>query len=201
MYVPAQIQLENEWYPWHQDPQQPQWPRLPHFIKKLTELDVYINPSTKTTLPGLSLWNGSSKFLYFFYFWHSVCWRPWMLPLTKFEDHKSNAISLETCWKPLTIFEFIRTYSNIGLDNLSHFALDDPVVGITYSIDISNQISFFSRNVILWTLSIQIRKIPSFIKYLGLNRGRKQKTSSIKVRYSEKATKIWKILPPFFWRY
>ena len=69
---------------------------------------------------------------------------------------------------------------------------------ILWEIEISNQISFFSRNVILWTLSIQIRKIPSFIKYLGLNRGRKQRTSSTKVRYSVKATKIWKILPLSF---
>ena len=71
------------------------------------------------TLPGLSMWNGSSKFLFFIDFWHYVCWRlwrPWMLPLTKYKGHKSNAISLKTCWKPLTILEFIRTYSNIGLN-------------------------------------------------------------------------------------
>ena len=45
------------------------------------------------TNPGLSMWNGSSKILYFMDFWHSFCWRlwrPWMLLSTKSKGHKSN---------------------------------------------------------------------------------------------------------------
>ena len=42
------------------------------------------------TNPGLSMWNGSSKTLYFMDFWHSFCWRPWMLLSTKSKGHKSN---------------------------------------------------------------------------------------------------------------
>ena len=107
--------LDTEWFPWHQEPQQPQWPQQPQqpqwprwpqqplFIKKLGELNVFINPSTKMTYPGLSVWNGSSKIHYFIDFWHSFCWRLWrpcMLLLTKSKGHKSNAIILGTCWKP-----------------------------------------------------------------------------------------------------
>jgi hypothetical protein len=29
------------------------------------------------TNPGLSMWNESSKTLYFMDFWHSFCWRLW----------------------------------------------------------------------------------------------------------------------------
>jgi hypothetical protein len=53
--------------------------------KKLEHLDVSINPSTKMTYPGLSMWSGSSKIHYFIDFWHSFCWRLWrteMLLLT-----------------------------------------------------------------------------------------------------------------------
>jgi len=131
-----------EWFPWHQEPQQPQWPQQPQqpqwpqwpqqplFIKKLEELDVFINPITKMTYPGLSMLNGSSKIHYFIDFWHSFCWRLWrpcMLVLTKSKGHKSIAILLGTCWKPWKFFEFIRTYSNIGY-KLGHFDLDDPVL-------------------------------------------------------------------------
>jgi hypothetical protein len=45
--------------------------------KKLTELDVSINPDTKMTYPGLLMWNGSSKTHYFIGFWHSFSWRLW----------------------------------------------------------------------------------------------------------------------------
>ena len=75
--------LHTEWYPWHQDPQQPQWPQWPqqpqwpqwpqqsHFIKKFTELDVFIHLSTKMIYPDFSMWDGSSKIHYFIDFWPS----------------------------------------------------------------------------------------------------------------------------------
>ena len=49
----------------------------PHFIKKLTELDVFISPDTKMTYPGLLMWDGSSKIHYFIDFWHPFSWRLW----------------------------------------------------------------------------------------------------------------------------
>ena len=120
--------LHTAWFSWQQEPQQPQWPQQPQepqwpqwpqqplFIKKLGELDDSINPSTKMTYPGLSMWNGSSKIHYFIDFWHSFylrLWRPCVLFSTKAKGHKSIAIKLETCWKPWNNFKFIRTYSNI----------------------------------------------------------------------------------------
>ena len=107
--------LHTKWFSWHQESQQPQWPQQPQqpqwpqwpqqplFIKKLGELDVSINPSTKMTYPGLSMWNGSSKVHYSIDFWHSFYWRLWrpcLLFLTKAKYHQSIAIKLETCWKP-----------------------------------------------------------------------------------------------------
>jgi hypothetical protein len=56
--------LEPKWPQWPQQPQQPQWPQWPlqpNFTKKLTELDLSINPDTKMTYPGLLMWDGSSK--------------------------------------------------------------------------------------------------------------------------------------------
>ena len=97
--------LHIKQFPWHQEPQQPQWPQQPqqpqwpqwsqqpHFIKKLTELDVSFNSGTKLTYPGLSMWNESPKIPYFIDYWHFFCWRlwrPWMLILIKSKDHKSN---------------------------------------------------------------------------------------------------------------
>jgi hypothetical protein len=35
------------------------------------ELDIFINPGTKMTYPGLSMWDGSSKIYYFIEFWPS----------------------------------------------------------------------------------------------------------------------------------
>ena len=81
--------LHTAWFSWQQEPQQPQWPQQPQepqwpqwpqqplFIKKLWKLDDSINPSTKMTYPGLSMWNGSSKIHYFIDFWHCFCWRLW----------------------------------------------------------------------------------------------------------------------------
>ena len=81
---------------WPQQPQQPQWPQWPlqpHFIKKLTELDVSISPVTKMTYPSLLMWDGSSKIHFFIDFWHPFSWRLWrtgMLLLTKLKGHRSN---------------------------------------------------------------------------------------------------------------
>jgi hypothetical protein len=97
-----------EWFPWHQEPQRPQrpqwpqqpqqpqwpqWPLHPHFIKKLTELDVSISPDTKMTYPSLLMWDGSSKIHFFIDFWHPFSWRLWrtgMLLFTKLKVHRSN---------------------------------------------------------------------------------------------------------------
>jgi len=40
------------------------------FHQKNTELDVFINPSSKMTFSGPFMWNGSSKTQYFIDFWH-----------------------------------------------------------------------------------------------------------------------------------
>jgi hypothetical protein len=45
--------------------------------KKLTELDVSINPDIKMTYPGLLMWDGSSKIHYFIDFGHPLSWRLW----------------------------------------------------------------------------------------------------------------------------
>ena len=54
-----------------------QWPQQPHFIKKITELDIFINSDTKMTYPGLLMWNGSSKIHYLIDFWYPFFWRLW----------------------------------------------------------------------------------------------------------------------------
>jgi hypothetical protein len=81
--------LHIEWFPWHQEPQRPQWlqqpqqpqwpqwPQQPHFVKKLPELDVSINPDTKMTYPGFLMCVGSLKIHYFIDFWHPFSWRLW----------------------------------------------------------------------------------------------------------------------------
>ena len=104
--------LHIKWFPWHQEPkwpqwpqqpqqpQWPQWPLQPHFIKKLTELDVSINPDTKMTYPGLLMWDGSSKIHYFIDFWQPFWWRLWrtrMLLLTKSKGQQSNVHCQWTC--------------------------------------------------------------------------------------------------------
>ena len=43
----------------------------PLLIKKLIEFSFFINPGTKMTYPGLSMWDGSSKIHYFIDFWPS----------------------------------------------------------------------------------------------------------------------------------
>ena len=78
--------LHTEWFPGHQDPkqpqwsqhpQQPQWPQWlqqPHFIKKVTELHVFINPSTKMTSQcGMD----HQKSTILVCFGQSFCWRLW----------------------------------------------------------------------------------------------------------------------------
>ena len=68
---------QPQWPQWPQQPQWPQWLWQPHFIKNLTGLDVSINPGTKITYPGSSMWDGSSKIYYFIDFWHPCSWRLW----------------------------------------------------------------------------------------------------------------------------
>ena len=120
--------LHTKIHSWYQDrqqrqwPQQPQWPQWPRhdslFSIKLTELDVSTNPSSKMTYSGLSMWDESSQKHYFIDFWHSFWWRlcrPWRLLLTKFKGLKSNAITLQTCWQPYTVFIFVKIYSKLCL--------------------------------------------------------------------------------------
>ena len=99
------LHFHIEWFPWHQEPQQPQWPQQPqqpqwpqwplqpHFIKKLTELDVSISLDAKMTYPSLLIWDGPSKIHFFIVFWHPSSWRLWrtgMLLLTKLKGPRSN---------------------------------------------------------------------------------------------------------------
>ena len=72
--------IHTEWFSWQQKPQRPQWPQQPqqpqwpqwpfqpHFIKKITELNVFINPGTKMTFWGLLMCVGMSKTSLFYWF-------------------------------------------------------------------------------------------------------------------------------------
>ena len=53
--------LQPHWPQWPQQPQCPQWPWQPLFIKKYTDPDGLIIPSTQVTNTSPFLWNGSSK--------------------------------------------------------------------------------------------------------------------------------------------
>ena len=64
------------------------------FHQTITELDVSINPGTKMTFFGLSMWVGLSKIHYFIDFWPPFFWRLWrtgMLLSTKSKGDRSNA--------------------------------------------------------------------------------------------------------------
>jgi hypothetical protein len=63
------------------------------FHQKTYWVWCFLQSCTKLTYPGLSMWDNSPKIPYFIHFWHSFCWRlwrPWMLVLTNYKDHKSN---------------------------------------------------------------------------------------------------------------
>ena len=78
--------LQPQWPRWPQQPQWPQWPQQPHFIKKFTDPDGLIIPSTQMTTTSPFLWNGSSKFQFFTDIWYlSVggCWGQQMLLFQK----------------------------------------------------------------------------------------------------------------------
>jgi hypothetical protein len=65
----------------------------PHFIKKITEFDVSINPGTKLTYSVFLMWDRSSKSHYFIDFGHPFFWRLWrtgMLLLTKSKGPKQK---------------------------------------------------------------------------------------------------------------
>ena len=65
--------LQPQWPQWPQQPQWPQWPRQPHFIKKITDPDGLIIPSTQMTNTSPFLWNGSSKIQFFTDIWYTFC--------------------------------------------------------------------------------------------------------------------------------
>ena len=65
--------LQPQWPQWPQQPQWPQWPRQPHFIKKSTDPDGLIIPSTQMTNTSPFLWNGSSKIQFFTDIWYTFC--------------------------------------------------------------------------------------------------------------------------------
>ena len=67
--------LQPQWPLQPPQPQWPQWPQQPHFIKKFTQLDRWIIPSTQMTNTILFLWNGSSKIQIFTNIWYPFCWR------------------------------------------------------------------------------------------------------------------------------
>ena len=67
--------LQPQWPQWPQQPQWPQWPQQPHFIKKFTDPDGLIIPSTQMTNISPFLWHGSSKIPFFTDIWYFFCWR------------------------------------------------------------------------------------------------------------------------------
>ena len=76
--------LQPQWPQQPQQPQWPQWPQQPHFIKKITDLDDLIIPSTQMTNTSPFLWNGSSKIQFFTDIWFSS-WRGcWGQPMSFF---------------------------------------------------------------------------------------------------------------------
>ena len=76
--------LQPQWPQWPQQPQWPQWPQQPHFIKKITDPDDLIIPSTQMTNTSPFLWNGSSKIQFFTDIWYSS-WRGcWGQPMSFF---------------------------------------------------------------------------------------------------------------------
>ena len=69
--------LQPQWPQRPQQPQWPQWPQQPHSIKKITDPDDLIIPSTQMTNTSPVLWNGSSKIQFFTDIWYSSkrgCW-------------------------------------------------------------------------------------------------------------------------------
>ena len=76
--------LQPQWPQRPQQPQWPQWPQQPHFIKKITDPDDLIIPSTQMTNTSPFLWNGSSKIQFFTDIWYSS-WRGcWGQPMSFF---------------------------------------------------------------------------------------------------------------------
>ena len=67
--------LQPQWPQWPQQHQWPQWPQQPHFIKKYTDPDGLIIPSTQMTNTSPFLWNGSSKIQFFTDIWYPFCQR------------------------------------------------------------------------------------------------------------------------------
>ena len=67
--------LQPQWPQWPQQPQWPQWPQQPHFIKKSTDPDGLIIPSTQMTNTSPFLWNKSSKIQFFTEIWYFFCRR------------------------------------------------------------------------------------------------------------------------------
>ena len=53
--------MQPQWPLQPQQPQWPQWPRQPHFIKKITDPDGEIIPTTQMIKTSPFFWNGSSK--------------------------------------------------------------------------------------------------------------------------------------------
>ena len=94
--------LHTEWFSWYQEPQQPEWPQQPqwpqwpqwpwqpHFLKKLTELDVSINPCTKMVAQCGKNHQKSTIFLSFGHPSELRLWRTGMLFLTKSKGQQSN---------------------------------------------------------------------------------------------------------------
>ena len=92
----------SEWFPWYQklqqpqrpqQPRQPQWPQFINFLLNFMFLST-LAPKWPTLVSKCGM--DCQKSTYFVDFGHSFywrLWRPWMLLLTKFKGHKSNAQS------------------------------------------------------------------------------------------------------------
>ena len=81
--------LQPQWPQWPQQPQLPQWPRQPHFIRRSTDPDGMIIPSTQITNTSPYLWKCWSKIKFFIDISYSFCQR--LL-------RSANVIFLKTGW-------------------------------------------------------------------------------------------------------
>ena len=88
--------LQPQWPLQPQQPQWPQWPRQPHFIKKITDPDVEIIPTTQMIKTIPFFWNGSSK-IHFLLISDTLpvggCWGQLMLLFWKVVVEPKNSLS------------------------------------------------------------------------------------------------------------
>ena len=132
--------LQPQWPQWPQQPQWPQWPQQPHFIKKITDSDVLIIPSTHMTNTSPFLWHGSSKNSIFH----------WYLILFLSEAVKASWCNFFENWlmkhkspnllKPLDtiVHQNSQFYYPSELFSFHHFTMRHPVLNVILHLMIEN---------------------------------------------------------------